>query len=290
MSLNALVRLTLLLSIWLIVLSLGARASPANAIFLLRQPGKLARALAAMFVAVPAFAVLLAATTSVPPAIKFSIVAMSAGPTPPVLPFKQMKAGSDADYALGLLVAAALASIVLTPLLVAAAARVLGDTAGVDPVTVARTVVLTIGLPLAAGLVLHTLSSRAAQAIAPVAQRVGFLLLIVVFVVMLASAWREIPGLFGNGGGLAIVATVAVGLLAGHLLGGRHRHGLALAAATRHPGVALAIAQMNFPDQQKPITAAILVYLLITAVVTAPYVRWARGRGAPHGPWPATRA
>jgi BASS family bile acid:Na+ symporter len=278
MTLAAVIRLALLLSIWLIVLSLGARASLSGAAFLLQRPIKLARALAAIFIAVPAFAILLAAMTSVPPAIKFAVVAMSAGPVPPVLPFKQVKAGSDADYALGLLVAAALASIVLTPLLVAAAARVLGDAAAVDPVTVGRTVLMTIGLPLAAGMVLRALSNKVAQAIAPIAQRAGFLVLMVVFVVMLASAWREIPGLFGNGGGLAIVATVAVGLLAGHLLGGRHRGALALAASTRHPGVALAIAQANFPDQQKPITAAILVYLLITALVTAPYVRWAKGK------------
>jgi BASS family bile acid:Na+ symporter len=275
-TLDVLIRLALMLSIWLIVLSLGARASMEGAAFLLRRPGKLARALTAMFIAVPAFAVLVAATTSVPPAIKFAIVAMTAGPTPPVLPYKQVKAGSDADYALGLLVAAALASIVLTPLLVTAAARLLGDQSAADPLTVGRTVLLTIGLPLAAGMVLRALARGAAAAIAPIAQRAGFLILIVVFVVMLVAAWREIPALFGNGGGLAIAATVAVGLLAGHLLGGRHRGALALAAATRHPGVALAIAQLNFPGQQKPITAAILVYLLITALVTAPYVRWAR--------------
>jgi BASS family bile acid:Na+ symporter len=290
-TLETLIRLALLLSIWLIVLSLGARASAQGAIFLLRRPIKLARALAAMFIVVPAFAVLLAATTFVPPAIKFAIVAMSVGPAPPVLPYKQMKAGDEGDYALGLLVAASVASIVLTPLLVAVAASVLGHQAAVDPVTVARTVLLTIGLPLAAGMVLHALSSGGARVIAGIAQRAGFLLLLVVFAVMVIAAWRDMPGLFGNGGALAIAATVGVGLLAGHVLGGEHhRAGLALAAATRHPGVALAIAQMNFPDQQKPITAAILAYLLITALVTAPYVRWARGRGAAPDAWPANRA
>jgi BASS family bile acid:Na+ symporter len=279
-TLETLIRLALLLSIWLIVLSLGARASMASATYLLRRPGLLGRALAAMFIAVPAFAVLLAATTSVPPAIKFAIVAMSVSPVPPVLPYKQMKAGSEADYAMGLLVAAALASIVLTPLLVAVAARVLGDQAAIDPLTVARTVLLTIGLPLAIGMVLRALSASAAQSIAAIARWAGFLILLVMFVVMVAAAWREIPGLFGSGGGLAIAATVAVALLAGHLCGGSNRSALALAAATRHPGVALAIAHMNFPDQQKPLTAGILVYLIITLLVSAPYVRWARGRAS----------
>jgi hypothetical protein len=42
----------------------------------------------------------------------------------------------------------------------------------------------------------------------------------------------------------------------------------------------LAIAEMSYPDQRKPLMAAILLFLLITILVTAPYVRWARGHAA----------
>jgi len=281
MTLDTLVRLGLLLSIWLIVLSLGARASVESAGFLLRRPKKLGQALSAMFVAVPAFAVLVAAAAPLPAAIRFAIVAMSVGPLPPVLPFKQMKAGGDEGYAIGLLVAASLASIVLTPLLVAVTTRLLGAHAAVGAADVARTLLMSIGLPLAAGMLLRAVSPRAAAVISKAGQRAGSLILLAVFAVMVGAAWREILGLFGNGAALAIAATVAVGLLAGHLLAApRHRAALALAAATRHPGVALAIAEMSFPDQRRPITAAILLYLLITALVTGPYVRWVRGKAA----------
>jgi BASS family bile acid:Na+ symporter len=281
MTFDAIVRLGLLASIWLMVLSLGARAPLPTVVFMFRRPGKLARALAAMFVVVPAFAVLLAATLPLPAAIKFALVAMSVGPVPPILPYKQMKAGGDEAYAIGLLVAASLASIVLTPLLVAAAARLLAANAAVDALKVARTLLLTIGLPLAAGMLLRLASAGIAQAVSQIAQRVGSLVLLAVFVTMVAGAWREITGLFGDGAVLVIAASVAVGLLAGHLLAGpRHRAALALAAASRHPGVALTIATMSYPDQMKPITAAILLYLLITALVTGPYVRWASARAA----------
>ena len=290
MALETFIRLGLLLSIWLVVLSLGARTSIDEALFVLRRPLKLARALAAMFVVQPAFALLLAATLPLPAAIKFVIVAMSVGPVPPVLPYKQMKAGADEDYATGLLVMASLASIVLTPVLVAGATRLLGATAEVGFAQVARTVLMTIGVPLAAGMALHAASGRAAGAVAKFAQRAGSLLLLAVFAVMVVAAWRQILGLFGNGAVLAIAATVAVGLATGHLLGGRHAAALALATATRHPGVALAIAQMSYPDQIKPITAAVLLYLLVNALVTAPYVRWARGRAAPFDGHAGSRA
>jgi BASS family bile acid:Na+ symporter len=283
MTLDTLIRLGLLLSVWLMVLSLGARASAEDAVFLLRRPVKLALALTAMFVVAPAFAVLLAATTSVPPAIKFAIVAMSVGPVPPILAYKQMKAGGDEGYSVGLMVAASLASIVLTPLLVALAAGLLGAQASIPAVAVVRILLLTIGLPLAAGMILGAFAPKAAAgAVARIAQYAGTLVLLIIFAVMVAAAWREILGLFGNGAALAVVAMVAAGLLIGRVLGGvQHGAALALATASRHPGVALAIAQISYPEQRRSTTAAILLYLLITALVTAPYVRWARGRAAP---------
>jgi BASS family bile acid:Na+ symporter len=76
MTVDALIRLGLLLSIWLIVLSLGARASVGDALSVVRRPVALLRALAAMFIVVPAFAVFLASATPLSTAIKFAIVAI----------------------------------------------------------------------------------------------------------------------------------------------------------------------------------------------------------------------
>ncbi len=47
----------------------------------------------------------------------------------------------------------------------------------------------------------------------------------------------------------------------------------ALATAARHPGVAIAIASANFPDQ-KLAPAAILLYLVLSAILSFPYVMW----------------
>ncbi|HEY2048253.1 MAG TPA: hypothetical protein VGH03_02865 [Caulobacteraceae bacterium] len=281
MTVAALVRMGLLVSIWLIVLSLGARATAASTVSVLRQPGMLARALAAMFIAVPAFAVFIAATTSVPAEIKFAIVAMSVGPAPPILPYKQMKAGGEENYAVGLLIAASLASMVLTPPLVAAAAHLLHAYAVVSVAKVARTLLLTIGIPLTGGMVLRALSRRVGEKVSRLAHRAGAFTLLVIFAVMVVTSGSQILSLMRDGAALAIAATVVFGLLAGHLFaGGRHRAALALAAATRHPGVALAIAEMSWPDQRKPIMAAVLLYLVITILVSAPYVKWARGQAA----------
>jgi BASS family bile acid:Na+ symporter len=71
-----------------------------------------------------------------------------------------------------------------------------------------------------------------------------------------------------------------VALVVGHLLGGsapEERSVLALSTATRHPGVAMAVASAVTPDP-KPIAAAVLLAVLVSAVVAFPYVKWSARR------------
>jgi BASS family bile acid:Na+ symporter len=72
-----------------------------------------------------------------------------------------------------------------------------------------------------------------------------------------------------------------LGLAVGHLFGGPNpedRTVLALSTATRHPGVALAIAGANAPGGNKTVLAAVLLYLIVNAIVSIPYVNWRKHR------------
>jgi BASS family bile acid:Na+ symporter len=67
-----------------------------------------------------------------------------------------------------------------------------------------------------------------------------------------------------------------IGIVIGHFLGGpemENRPVLALATATRHPAIALAIANVNFPDQKQS-APAVLLYLLVSAILAVPYLNW----------------
>jgi bile acid:Na+ symporter, BASS family len=286
MTVQAILQLALLLSLSLIVFSLGLRASVRRLGYVLGRPAAFGRAMLAIYVAVPAFAILVAATTSLPAPIRFALVAMSAAPIAPILAYKQMKAGADEDYAVGLVVAAALVSLVATPLLVALAASLLGAEASVSVAEVLKVLVISTVLLLAAGMLVRALSERLAVAIQDGVQRAGNLLLLATFAAVVVATWREIVDLLGGGGALAIAATVAAGLLAGHLLGGRDSAGLALASASRHPGVAMAIAGASFPDQRPAILVAVVLFLIVNALVTKPYVRLMAGRQVALGPSP----
>ena len=56
----------------------------------------------------------------------------------------------------------------------------------------------------------------------------------------------------------------------------RQRATLAVASSVRHPGIAMLIANTTFGD--KRVTAAVLLYLLVSMVVGALYQAWFKHR------------
>jgi bile acid:Na+ symporter, BASS family len=272
---------TLIASIWLLVFSIGARASIGDVTVLVRKPGQLVRSLAAIFVVVPAFALLITAVFPFAREVRFAIVALSVAPIPPILPLRAGLLGKDGNHAVGLLVLSSVVALGATPLLVDLASIVLDAKAQLPAHQVAKTLLISTGAPLGLGMALKSVFPAAAQRVQRPLYLAGMALLIAGFLVLVASSWRNIISLLGNGAILGIAATVAVGLVAGHLLGGPHereRGALALCAATRHPGVALSIAMSSFPDQKAGALAGVLLFLLVNIALTLPYIMWMKGR------------
>jgi BASS family bile acid:Na+ symporter len=114
--------------------------------------------------------------------------------------------------------------------------------------------------------------------------------LVVCALVVLFKLLPAMISLIGDGTIVVFIVFVAVGIIAGHLLGGpqeNNRVVLAHSSAVRHPAVALAIASANFPEQ-KLVIPAILLYLLVNLLVFIPYLAWRRRNqdkkgGAHHG-------
>jgi predicted Na+-dependent transporter len=278
MDLATLVGAAIQASVFLIVFSLGLGSTQEDALYLLRRPRQLVRSLLSMNVVMPLVAAGLAAVFDFPGALNISLVALAVSPVPPILPKRQLRAGGRASYAVGLLMVAALLAIVFIPLALKLIALGFGKEAHVPEAAVARLVAITVLVPIAAGIVVRRLAPAfAARAARPISLG-AMALLGVVVVLLLIRAWRPAVSLIGDGHVLALAAFVAIGLIVGHLLGGpdpRDRVVLALATASRHPGVALAIAAANFP-QEKRVMGAILLYLLISLIVSVAYLAWRR--------------
>ena len=278
MSLQTIILTVLQGSVLLTVFAIGLRASMQDATYLLRHPGELVRSFLAMNLVMPLFALALVFLFDLTPAVNIALVALAVSPIPPVLPGKMMKEGGTESYAIGLLVAASLLAIIFVPLAMEIIERVLEIPLTMSAAAVATLIFITALLPLGLGLAVHSFVPGLAERIAkPISQIAGLALLACMITVWFAAG----PGmwtLIGNGTVIAMVAFVLVGTAVGHFLGGpapENRTSLAFSTASRHPGIAIAISQANFPGQ-KLVMPAILLYLIVNTFVSIPYVMWRR--------------
>jgi bile acid:Na+ symporter, BASS family len=275
MGLEAVILLALKTSIFLSVFALGLKASFADATFFLHRPRDMARAFLSMNLLMPLVAFLLAATLDLHPAVKIALVAVSVSPVPPVFPKKALKIGCGENYAVGLLVAASLLSIILVPATMELFRLITNVPLQMPVRSVAETVFFTILLPLLLGIGIRRVATALAERAAPIIGPAASILLVLAFLPVVPFAAKMMLPLVGNGTLLSFSVFAVVGLFVGHFLGGpgpENRSVLALATATRHPGMAIAIAHANFPNQKLAVPA-IFLYTVVGAILVALYPR-----------------
>jgi len=273
MSLQTLILFVLKASILLNVFAIGLKAGVHDATYMFRRPGKLAKALLAMNILMPLFAVAFVLAFHLKHAVEVALVALAVSPVPPILPRKLRKAGATESDTIGLLVAVGILAIVFVPAAMEILERVFHVPLRMTFASVAALIFITIILPLALGIAVHTLAPVAADRLVNPIAKIASIALLLSAVVILFSGAPAIWELIGNGTLVAIAAFVLVGLLIGHFVGGpkpENRTGLALATASRHPGIAIALAVANFPEEKLAISA-VLLYLLVNILVSIPY-------------------
>ncbi len=278
MTAQTLILLALKASIVLSVFAIGLVSRVDDTLFLLRRPGLLLRSVVAINVVMPLVAAAMAWRFNLPQAVEVALVALAVSPVPPLLPRKQIKARGESSYAIGLLVMAALIAILFVPVAVELVGLAFQLPVHMTPWPIAKLVFATVLAPLLVGILVRRLAPGLAARFATPVERIANIVLVLCCLAVLMTAWPAIIAFVGTGALWAIAAFVGVGLAVGHGLGGTDPHDrtvLALAAATRHPGVALAIASANFPGD-KAILPAFLLYLIFGAILAIPYVMWRR--------------
>jgi BASS family bile acid:Na+ symporter len=281
MSPAQLVVLSIKASIFLTVFALGLEASLRDLTGLLRQPQQLARAFVSIYVIMPLVAgILIYLFRDVNPAIKIAIFALSVSPIPPLLPKKQLKAGATQSYVIGLLFAISLLSIAVVPLLIEIFEIAFQRSVGIAPAVVAKIVLTLILLPLVLGLaaryvLLRVVKEETVQKAKGILSAVATILLVIGVLAILVKSLPAIASLIGNGTVIVAFVFIVVGLAVGYFLGGPDpddRNALAVSTVSRHPGIALAIANVNFPEQKLSL-AAIALYLLLNTFITLIYLK-----------------
>ncbi|WP_233885669.1 bile acid:sodium symporter family protein [Paraburkholderia flagellata] len=282
MNAKALILLALQIAIAGTVFTYGLRATYDDLLYIVKRPALLLRSLIAMLVIMPLMVVTCVYFLDLPQPTAVVLLALSVSPVPPLLPQKERKAGgSIAPYGLGLLVVLALVSIITMPLTIAAFNWLFDQPFAVGLTAIIGIVLKMIFAPLAAGIFFSRLMPRVGLRLLRPLRLVATTLLVIGVAALLAGSWRAVWSAIGQSTIVAILVFVLAGFVVGHLLGGpkqEHATVLALATASRHPAIALAVASANYPGE--PFAPTLILYLLVCTLMAIPYVKWQRSRRA----------
>ena len=274
-----LVKLTIIASIFLIVVAIGMQTRPEDLIALKDNPRMAVRAMLAMFVIVPLFVIFFTWALPLQQPIPAALIALSLSPMPPILPNREAKTGADAGYVISLQVLAAVASLVLAPLYALLIGPLFGRDLSFEPLAIFKVLVMTIGAPLALGIVIRRYAPGLARRSFHRLAQAGMVSLVAAVLVVLFKVGPRIAEAIGSGVMLTAIAISLFALAVGHWLGGpdeRNRGALALTSAARHPGVAIALSTATFTAEQPLILVSVLIYTAVTIILTIPYIRWRR--------------
>jgi len=262
-------------SLFLLVMSVALQAHWRDLTLAVRRPALLLRGFVAVNLVVPGVALVALALLPLEPAVEVGIMAMSVSPLSQLVPGKMLKEGADTSHAIGLFVALILLSVVIVPLTFVILGAFDPHAGSVSLRDLTRLVLTGVLVPVLVGLAVGSDWPGPARRLAPIARTVGHIALLIVFVALLSRAGEPMLALIGNGALLATAGPIVAGLVAGHWLGGpgaANRMALAMAAASRHPGIAGLIVHHTFNDQRAML--AVLLFLLNSVVISAAYRAW----------------
>ena len=274
MDMMTILKLALVGSIALVVLSIGLGSSVRDTLAFLREPWQVVKAMGAMFVLMPLLALGVGLLLPLSTATLVTLLAISVSPMPPIYPAKAGKLGGGDRYVMSLFVLAPLVMLVAAPLMLALDERVLGIGLPFESGAVLRTLGISILAPLALGLLLAERAPALAARLRDPVARGGMLLLLLSFLLLLLAAWPAMRSAIGEFAIVAMLVMIVGGLLIGHLLGGPkrgNRAALATATALRHPGIALPLAIAADPADAQRIAGTVLIYLLSAALLSTLY-------------------
>jgi BASS family bile acid:Na+ symporter len=240
------------------------------------RPALILRSLLAAIVLVPLAALALIMILKPSPALAIGLaILVSCPPAPLMVATATTKGGANAVFLASLHLSLAALGFFTVPAVLFLLSRALGFSADVHLGTMSwilgRTILVPIGLGLAARAMYPALADRVGPALGKAGN-----MAVVVMLILLAVAFLPILDL--DGWSYVVIAAVsAVALAIGHWLGpddAREKTVLAVECGSRHPALAMAIGAANFgADRALPI---LVPCILTSGVVAILYLMWRR--------------
>ena len=242
------------------MLTVGVSLTLRQILLPLRNGRLVSLALLANFVLIPLGAMAIARLLRLDEPLGIALLLLGAAAGAPFLPKLAGIAKSNLAFAVGLMVMLMVLTVAYMPLVL----PLLLEGVSVNPMKIARSLLLLMLLPLSVGLAVKARFERVADRIRAPLNRISSLSLALLFVLLLITNIRNVIALFGTRGIFASVLFLFVGAGIGWLLGGPSlgtKAVLSLGTAQRNIAAALVVGGQNFKDPN------VLVMVVVVAVV-----------------------
>lgn len=215
------------------------------------QPLKNARlvilALLANFVLVPLLAYAIIKIIPLEQSLQIGLIVLSTAAGAPFLPKLVQGAKGNIAFGVGLMVLLMVVTVVYIPVVL----PLLLPGVEVNPWDIASSLIVTMLIPLALGLLMKSHSPEAAEHWQPVMNKISGLAIMIMLVIGLGLNVSNILSLIGTGGFVALLIFIFGSLGIGMLLGGRNpaeRNVMGLGTAQRNLAAAIVVASQNFTE------------------------------------------
>lgn len=250
------------------MLSLGLSLTLPQILNPLKDVGFVLRVLLANFVLVPLVAYLLTRIIPLDPSLAIGLILLATVAGAPFLPKLAEISKGNIPLSVGLMVLLMVVTVFYAPIVL----PLLLPGVQVNPLEIARSLIILMLIPLAIGLFIHARYESIAESLQPYMAQASSTTLLMVFVLMLVLNIQSVVNTVGSGALLAALLLIAASLCIGYVLGGQLRDVKlvsALGTAQRNVAAAMVVATGNFSNDPKVLTM-ILIGLLLMLVILMP--------------------
>lgn len=242
----------------------------------LRSLRLVAMSILANFVLMPACAVALARLLALEEPLAVGLLLLGVAAGAPFLPKLTQIANGNLAFAVALMVLLMVITVGYLPLVL----PILLPGVSVNPVEIARSLVLLMLLPLAIALVVSAKFPAVAARAKPLFDRLSSLSLIVVVLLLVVVNFNKVLSVFGTRAMLAGLLFIAFGYALGWALGGPApdtRPVLAVGTAQRNIAAALVVGGQSFSNPS--VVVMVVVVAIVSLLILLPVSRLLAKRG-----------
>jgi len=234
--------------------------------------------LLANFVLMPLGALLIARLLRLDEPLGVALLLLGTAAGAPFLPLLARISKGSLAFAVGLMVLLMVVTVGYMPIVL----PLLLEGVSVDPMKIARSLVLLMLIPLAIGLLVKARLSCVAAKLQPLLNKLSTLSLALLIALLLITNIQNVLSLFGTRGVLASILFVAVGSGLGWILGGPSpdtKSVLSLGTGQRNIAASLVVGGQNFSDPR--VVVMVVVVALVGLLILMPLGRLLAKRSGP---------